>query len=306
MAPSNEAEYLVNLFKTISQITPSDGNVALERATYESVTTAASEVPDVSYEDIKISGVQRGPAKLVKPVGASKKHAILFMHGGGYSFGSLDSHRKLCAHLAHSCNTLALMVDYRLTPEHPYPAALDDCVAAYEWLIKQGFEGKNVITCGDSCGGGLTTTVSLKVLRDSLPRPGAAISLSPWYDVACKDSPSLTKAKNDALGTMEGMYKIRDRYCVGVDPSDPLISATSASTEELSKLQPHWISCAGYDMLLDDGVRMAEKLQKAGVETVLKVQPEMQHVFEFMAGRAPESDASIKEIGAWVRKTVGS
>ncbi|KAK5117649.1 hypothetical protein LTR62_005072 [Meristemomyces frigidus] len=305
MAPSKEAQYLTSLFKTISA-TPDNGNLFIERCLYDQVATASSEPTDVSYEDVDISGQQRGPAKLIHPSNASKKHIILFMHGGGYSFGSLHSHRKMCAHFAKSCNTLALMVDYRLTPEHAYPAALDDCVAAYKWLLHQGFEGKNIITMGDSCGGGLTTTASLKVIRDGLPPPGAAVSLSPWYDVVCKDSPSLTKAKNDVLGTMEGMYKIRDRYCVGVDPAEPLISALYARDDELSKLQPHWISCAGDDMLLDDGIRMAERLQKSGVETVLKVHDGMQHVFEFMAGRAPESDASVREIGQWVRKTVGS
>ncbi|KAK3111655.1 hypothetical protein LTR53_012876 [Teratosphaeriaceae sp. CCFEE 6253] len=310
MPPSKESDRLKDLWRFIVRHSPDDANnVALERIVYDQISTASSEPTDVTYEDITIDVNHRGPAKLIRPLHASKAHVLLFCHGGGYSFGSLDSHRKMCGHFAKACNTLALMIDYRLTPEHPYPAALDDCVAGYKWLLDQGFEAKHLVTIGDSCGGGLATTVPLKAIGDGLPAPAAAVALSPWYDVVCKESASLSTT-TDVLGTMEGMYKIRNRYCGAngsvVDPADPLVSAIYASNEELGKLPPHWISCAGDDMLLDDGKRTAAKLQQAGVETVLKVHEGMQHVFEFLAGRAPEADASIKDVGAWVRGKIGS
>ena len=278
MAPSKESAYLTELFKSIVQNNPTDGNVFKQRVTYDSVMTASTEPTDVMYEDIVLPGPQRGPAKLVKPLNASKAHAIVFFHGGGYTMGSVESHRKMCGHLAKACNTLALMVDYRLSPEHPFPAAIDDCVAGYKWLIDQGFQGKSLITAGDSCGGGLATSVALKVIRDGLPAPGAVVALSPWYDAVGQDSESQrTNLENDVLQAEDTVDFLAGRYCTGdTDRRDPLISAIFASDEELSKLPPHWISCGGYDQLLDDGIRMAQRLQRAGVEAILKVGEEMQ------------------------------
>ncbi|KAK5768742.1 hypothetical protein LTS12_001168 [Elasticomyces elasticus] len=310
MAPSKESELLANTWRTITANNPTTpDNPTLERLVYDHISTASSEPTGVTYEDISIDSNHCGPAKWVKPTKASPSHVLLFCHGGGYSFGSLDSHRKMCGHFAKACNSLALMIDYRLTPEHPAPAAVDDCVSGYRWLLDQGFEAKKIVIIGDSCGGGLATTVPLKAIRDGLPSPGAAVALSPWTDVQCETSPSLTsEPMHDVLGAkgMDGMYTIRDRYCKGSNPTDPIISPVYASDEELKTLPPHWISIAGYDMLRDDGTRMAERLQKAGVETVVKTAEGMQHVFEFMAGRAPEADASIKAIGEWVRKQIGS
>ncbi|KAK5738337.1 hypothetical protein LTR17_006056 [Elasticomyces elasticus] len=292
MAPSKESELLANTWRTITANNPTTtDNPTLERLVYDHISTASSEPTEVTYEDISIDANHRGPAKWVKPIKASPAHVLLFCHGGGYSFGSLDSHH------------------YRLTPEHSAPAALDDCVSGYRWLLDQGFEAKKIVIIGDSCGGGLATTVPLKAIRDGLPSPGAAVALSPWTDVQCETSPSLTsEPMHDVLGAkgMDGMYTIRDRYCKGSNPTDPVISPVYASDEELKTLPPHWISIAGYDMLRDDGTRMAERLQKAGVETVVKTAEGMQHVFEFMAGRAPEADDSIKAIGEWVRKQIGS
>lgn len=290
---------------------PEDDNAFLARVVYDQLTTIACEASDVTYEDISLpseAGNYRGPAKWVKPLQASKDRVLLFMHGGGYNFGSLTSHRMLCAHLAKACNSLALMVDYRLTPEAPYPAALDDCVAAYKWLLDQGFRAENIVTIGDSCGGGLATTVPLKAIRDGLPRPGAAVAMSPWTDMVGQDSESLkANAQNDALSTTEGIGKLAKRYCQGgASFDDPLISPIYIDETELKKLPPHWISCAGYDLLLNDGTRMAEKLDKAGVEVVLKIHEGQQHVMEFMTSTAPESDQSIKDIGQWVRKKIGS
>ncbi|KAK5131867.1 hypothetical protein LTR08_000534 [Meristemomyces frigidus] len=308
MAPSKQCEVQKQTFAEFSKQMPDDDNVFLERSIYDQVMTLASETPDTSYEDIDLpseAGNYRGPGKWVRPLQASKDHVLLFLHGGGFSFGSLSSHRKLCAHLARSCNALALMVDYRLTPEAAYPAALDDCVAAYKYLLDQGFKAENIVTIGDSCGGGLATSVPLRAMREGLPLPGAAVALSPWTDLVCKDSESYrTNAENDELSPPN---KLAERYCKGgAKPDDPLLSPIYTDMEELRKLPPHWISCAGHDVLLNDGTRMAERLEKAGVEVVLKVHEGQQHVFEFMAGKAAESDESIRDIGKWVRSKIGS
>ena len=195
-------------------------------------------------------------------------------------------------------------MDYRLTPEHAYPVPLDDCVAAYKWLLDQGFEAGHIVTAGDSCGGNLATTVPLAAVERGLPKLGAAVSLSPWYDLTSAGETMKTNAQHDAINTMENVEVIANRYVAGgTSKEHPLVSPLFA---DLKDLPPHWISCGGYDMLLDNGTRLAEKAKKQGVEVVLEVHEGQQHVMEFMAGKAPEADGSLRRIGEWVRKKIGS
>ena len=227
------------------------------------------------------------------------------MHGGGYSFGSPNGHRRIAAHLAKACNCISLSVDYRLTPEHPFPAPVDDCIAAYKWLLDQGYPAQNIVTAGDSCGGGLSASVPLGAVQKGYPKPGAAIALSPWFD-ATATAPSIeSNADKDLIQSREFIEMLADRFTEsGKTPKDhPLVSPLHA---DLKDLPPIWISAAGDDMLRDDGVRMAEKAKKAGIDVVLEVHENQQHVFEFMAGRAPEADESLRKIGEWVRKKIGS
>ena len=223
---------------------------------------------------------------------------------GGFSFGSPNGHRKMAAHLAKACNCYALMVDYRKTPEHPYPASLDDCLAAYKWLLDQGYDASNIVTMGDSCGGGLTTSVPLAARDKGWPLPGCAVALSPLYDLTGSGESMTTNEENDVLNTKPFCKMLADRYTAGGSSlEDPLISPLFA---DLKGLPPHWISVPGYDMLRNDGERLADKAKQQGVEVVLEVHEGQQHVMEFMAGKAPEADGSIKRIGEWVRRKVGS
>ncbi|CAK3805351.1 ATP12, mitochondrial [Lecanosticta acicola] len=305
MAPSKESQALAELFKTLGAHFPADGNPFIERAVYDQVHTAATEASGVSYESVTVAGRE---AIWARPKGASEKHVILFMHGGGYTFGSISSHRKLTGHLAKACNSLALSVDYRLAPEHPYPAPLDDCVNAYQWLLAQGFPASNIVTAGDSCGGGLATAVPLAAQQKTLPTPAAAVSLSPWYDLTGSLDSRTRNENRDVLNTHENMEKLANRYTAS-DPSlrkNPLLSPLFASDEALKSLPPHWISCAGEDMLVDEGTEFAERLKRVGVDVVVEVHEGQQHVMEFMVGRAPEADASVRKIGEWVRGKTGA
>lgn len=197
-------------------------------------------------------------------------------------------------------------MDYRLTPENTYPDPLDDCVAAYHWLLDQGFEAKHIVTAGDSCGGSLSTVVPMAAIRKGLPKPAAAVSLSPWYDLTGSGESMNTNETNDVLNTKPFVAEIARRYTINAKKEDPLISPIFASEEELRELPPHWISAGGYDMLVDNATRFAEKAGKAGVEVVLEVHDGQQHVMEFMAGKAPEADESIRKIGAWIKQKIGS
>ena len=180
--------------------------------------------------------------------------------------GSPWGHRKLSAHLAKSCNCVALSIDYRLTPEHPYPAPLDDCVAAYKWLLDQGYSASKIVTAGDSCGGGLATAVPLAAARRGLPQPGAAVALSPWYDATGSGASMVENADKDELGSAESIRELARMYTAdGASPEDPLISPLFADP---TGLPPHWISCGGYDTLRDQGIAFAEKARAAGVDVL--------------------------------------
>lgn len=181
---------------------------------------------------------------------------------------------------------------------------LDDCVSAYKWLLDRGYKAENIVVAGDSCGGGLSASVPLAVVKKGLPNPGASVSMSPWYDLTLGGESFKSNADKDFIQTEEGVTTLADRYVAGgTSKKDPLVSPIFA---DLSGLPPTWISCAGHDMLRDQGVVLAEKAKKAGVEVVLEVHEGQQHVMEFMAGKAPEADGSIKRIGEWVRKKIGS
>ena len=199
-----------------------------------------------------------------------------------------------------------LSVDYRRAPECPYPAALDDCVAAYAWLLEQGYAAKHIAFVGDSCGGCLATAVAIAAVRKGMERPAASVSLSPLYDqtgtvgAGSRDENEV----RDVLNTKEFVEVLARRY-VGTDEGrrrEATVSPLWASAEEVRALPPHWISVGGWDMLRDDGMKMAERLREQGVECVLEVQEGKQHVMEFEAGKNEEADGSIRRFGEWLQK----
>lgn len=312
--PSKQSQSLATLFKTFGANFPSDGNHFIERCIYDQVQKAGAECPSVSSEDIVISADGLSvPCKWFRPNDVKDvEYVVLFMHGGGFCFGSPTGHRNLTAHLANACGCPALSVDYRLAPEHKYPAAIDDCIAAYKYLLTDlKYPANKIVVAGDSCGGCLSISVPLAAIQQGLPIPAASVSLSPCYDLTTQDGGTMdTNEDNDVLNAKPFCKLLADHYvegnAVGAKKSDLLISPLLASDEELAKVPPHWISAAGHDMLRDHGERMAEKLRRVGVEAMLEVHEGQQHVMEFMAGKAPEADKSLKDIGKWVKGKVGA
>jgi acetyl esterase/lipase len=268
------------------------------RSLLDEMQLLATEPTNVTYQDVEAGG---RPALWANPIEASQDRVILFLHGG-FIAGSINCHRKLAAHLAKATGCRALIPDFRLAPEHPFPAQLEDCVAAYCWLLDQGFKPEHIATAGDSAGGNLAASVCLKLRDEGLPLPAAIIGISPWYDMEANGPSMETNAGRCAIGRRETYERIIAMVLNGHSAQDPLANPLYA---ELSGLPPIYLSGASEELLLDNSARFADLARQAGVDVTVDIATGMQHVYEFMAGRAPEADKAIGDIARWLRPKIG-
>jgi monoterpene epsilon-lactone hydrolase len=240
------------------------------------------------------------PGEWVIPSGASPSRVIYFLHGGGYSLGSLDSYRAFVARLAVAASARAFHIDYRLAPEHKFPAAVEDALAGYRWLIDRGIAPRSIVLAGDSAGGGLSVAL-LVALRDARDRlPAAAVLLSPWTDLAFTGASLRTRANADPIfGPTGNSTRLVERYLGELDPRTPLASPLYA---DLRGLPPLLIHVGTDEMILDDSTRLADRARAAGVEVTLKIWPGLWHVFQ-MIPFLPESGQSLGEIGAFIQES---
>jgi monoterpene epsilon-lactone hydrolase len=254
-----------------------------------------AEPDGVSYEDVDAGGV---PAMWVTPEGAAEDRVLQYVHGGGYVICSMQTHRRLVGHIAKAAGIRALNVDYRLAPEHPHPAAVDDSVTAYRWLLDQGLRPEHLAIAGDSAGGGLTIA-TLVALRDlGVPLPAAAVPISPWVDMEGTGDTMTTRAHVDLLVDAAGLKMMADAFLGGQDPRHPLAAPLHA---DLTGLPSLYIQVGDEETLLDDSLRIEANARAAGVDVKVDVFPEMQHVFQMGAGNVPESDDAVARIGAFLR-----
>ncbi len=232
------------------------------------------------------------------PTGAAMDRVILYLHGGGYVIGSPQTHARFVGHLAKAVGCRALNVDYRLAPEHPHPAAIEDATAAYRWLLAQGYQPEHIAISGDSAGGGLTLATLLSLAESGLPQPATAVPLSPWTDLEGTGDSMTANAEADLLVQKEGLQGMAATFLGEGDPRDPLAAPLYGDYRGVA---PIYIQVGGDETLLDDSTRVAEKAKAAGVEVRLDVFPEMQHVFQTSAGNVPEATDAVQRIGDWLR-----
>lgn len=257
------------------------------------------ETTGVDYEAGRIADVD---VLWAKPAGADETRLLICCHGGGFVVGSSKSHRKMFGHIAKAVGCHAVILDYTRAPENPHPGIVNQAVAVYKKLLDDGYEPKHIATTGDSAGGNLCTTVVLKARELKLPLPAAFVPISPWYDMEGKGASMRTNAENDALvapGILEGMVAA---FLGGNSPRDPLANPLHA---DLRGLPPALIQVGGYETLLDDSRTFAKSMKDAGGDVELQVFPEMQHVFHFMAGSAPESDDAVAKMAKFLRSKLG-
>jgi acetyl esterase/lipase len=279
-----------------SEVRPS---IEESRAASEGWTIVTGEPEGVTYQPVDAGGV---PAEWTMPAGADPDRVLLYLHGGGYSVGSIASHRKLVGHLAKAAGVRALSVEYRLAPEHPFPAGLDDAVTAFSWLLESGYGASHIGVGGDSAGGGLALATALALRERGLPAPGALVLLSPWTDLASTGASIEGNVGKDLmLRRIEGDDPGIGWYVGDNDVKNPLISPLYA---DFAGLPPFIVHVGGSELLLDDSTRLAERASAAGCEVTIEVWPEMQHVFQIAAGNVPESDSSVAKLGAWLSNTL--
>ncbi len=269
------------------------------RALLEHLADLGSEPGGVDYIEADCNGVL---CMWANPKGASDEHVLLCTHGGGYVAGSIYSHRKLYAHIAKAVGCRAISVHYGLAPENPHPGPINDCVKVYEWLLNEGFKPENIATTGDSAGGSLCTSIILAARDKGLPLPAAAMPICPWYDVENSGDSMKTNEEKDCLVKKAVVDGMAETFLAGGWSRDPLANPLYAN---LSGLPPLYITVSRDETLLDDAVRFEKIAREAGVEVKMDIFPEMQHVWHFMAGAAPEADQAVQQMSDWVRPKLG-
>jgi monoterpene epsilon-lactone hydrolase len=223
---------------------------------------------------------------------------ILFLHGGGYIIGSPSLYRHITWRLATATRARVLSLDYRLAPEHPFPAALDDAVRGYQWVLANGVKPERVAVIGDSAGGGLALALLLRLRDQGIPLPAAAVALSPWTDLALTGASLALNAMVDPMVNVAQMHRVVGYYLDGADPRLPYASPLYADP---AGLPPTLIQVGSDEVLRDDAVRMAERLRAAGCRVRLEIWPRMPHVWHLFVPLLPEARRAIEHIGTFVR-----
>ncbi len=287
---------IVNLLR--SQRPLHEPTVAEMRAGLEAMAEMAPLPADVELTDADAGGVR---AVWVRVPESQPQRALLYLHGGGYVMGSIRTHQDLAQRLARAARARVLLIDYRLAPEHPHPAAVEDATRAYRWLVTQGVPPGSIAVAGDSAGGGLTVA-TLVALRDAgEPLPAAAVCLSPWVDLEGLGESMVTKADVDPMVQREPLLRMAAMYLGGKDPRTPLAAPLYA---DLRGLPPMLIQVGTAETLLDDAVRLAERARAAGVEVTLEPWEDMIHVWQAFAAMLPEGQQAIERIGAFIRQHI--
>ena len=291
---SRELTALIHLLT--SRPMPENVTVADRRQGFDMLAAKLPVAPDVMCEQVDAAGV---PAAWVVAPGAASRRVLLYLHGGGYVIVSINTHRDLAGRLSRAAAARVLLIDYRLAPEYPHPAAVEDATAAYRWLLRHGAAPAHTVIAGDSAGGGLTvaTLVALRDAGDKLPAAGVCIS--PWVDLEGIGESMTAKAGVDPMVQHQGLVWFANLYLGGANPRTPLAAPLYA---DLHGLPPLFIHAGTAETLLDDATRLAERAKLAGVKVTLEVWEEMIHVWHLFAAILPEGQQAIARIGEYIRQ----
>ena len=277
---------------------PPEAELSIEesRGEFEVVASHFQPAEDVRCEPVDAGGV---PAEWISTPEAVDERVIYYLHGGAYVMGSINTHREMVSRLSRAARARALAIDYRLAPENPFPAAVEDSAGAYRWLVSTGADPARLVIAGDSAGGGLTVA-TLVALRDAGdPLPAAAVCLSPWVDLEGLGESMTSRAEVDPMVQRESLLQTAKAYLGGAHPRTPLAAPLYA---DLRGLPPLLIQVGTAETLLDDATRLVERARTAGVDVAYEPWDDMFHVWQFCASLLPEGQEAIDRIGEFVRK----
>jgi acetyl esterase/lipase len=268
-------------------------DVGAQRAGVEAITRLAPRPAGVKIIALTVAG---RPAELLVPRGAPLDRAVLYLHGGAYVLGSINTHRGLAAALGEAAGAPVLLIDYRLAPEHPYPAASDDAVAAYRWLRARGLAPGRIVIAGDSAGGGLTLSTALRLRDEGEPAPAALVTFSPWTDLTFSGASVAARAAADPVLDAARLRPHAAAYAAGATAANPRISPLFGDYRGLS---PLLIQVGEREILFSDAERVAVKARAAGVAVDYAAWPGMWHVWQTFP--VPEAGAALAYAGAFIR-----
>ncbi|KEO86880.1 hypothetical protein EH30_04410 [Erythrobacter sp. JL475] len=252
--------------------------------------------PSIAFEAVNANGV---PCEIGVAPGSRTDATIFYLHGGGYVIGSLASHRGLLSRLGQAAAMRTLAVDYRLAPEHPFPAAVDDAATAYQWLIDSGTPPEKIVFAGDSAGGGLAVATMLRCKSAGLPLPRAAVLFSPFADMGTSGQSIIENRPRDVLVTEGVAPSMAETYLAGADPRSPEASPIYG---DLTDLPPILIQVSSHEVLLDDSLRLLRAAILADVKVHLRVYQGLPHVWQLFTGMLDEGQAALDEAGAFFKE----
>jgi acetyl esterase/lipase len=271
-----------------------------QRRTTTSVILGLPSSPlyqETRFEKVTVAGT---PAEWFRREDAAQGPVILYLHGGGYAIGSIETHRDLIARICRASRASALALEYRLAPEHKFPAQLEDALCAYQWLLDENIDPRRIVIMGDSAGGCLAISTLLKLRDVGHPLPAAGVALSPWIDPEIQGSTVDVNERYDYIGRRV-LTQYAKRWLDPTQLKNPLAAPLNA---DLSGLPPLLIQVGSAEVLLDDSRRIAERAKAAGVDVTLRVWEDMIHVWHLFAFMAPQGVAAIEEIGVFIREHV--
>jgi acetyl esterase/lipase len=288
-------QHEIDAVRALLHAKPRPVGFAERRARIDEVAAVYPPAPDLRFTAVDAAGV---PCEWSIAPGSDESRVLMYCHGGGYCSGSIRSHRGMVGETGRAAGVRTLAVEYRLAPEHPFPAALDDALAVYGSLLAQGIAPARIAIGGDSAGGGLTLALMTRLRDTGRPLPGCAWLVSPWTDLQMTGASIAGKSAVDPLIQRAYLQELADAYLGGADPANPLVSPLHA---DHAGLPPLLVQVGSAETLLDDAVRIAGRAGAANVAVTLEIWPDMIHAWHLWAAQLADGRHAIASAGAFIR-----